>query len=223
MYKGCIIICSTQQKTCHAHAVFQFRPESSGSSVKAATPSEEASASEEAQEWHCPDTTCQCVFASQHHMEQHVLIGQHSRQKGWQSSFDVTRKKWAQKCLSVHTAGHQLPSAAPDASSASSAPMSSAGWALKQQAKARCFSQQVRSYLEELFKVGQQSGIKADHAQVARGMRQAVDDDGTRVFPPEDWLTAKQVQSYFSRLASANKQLSADEEEEEAEEQQEAV
>ena len=60
------------------------------------------------------------------------------------------------------------------------------------------------------------------HAQVARGIRQAGDDDGTRVFPPEDWLTAKQVQSYFSRLASANKHLSADEEEE-AEQQQEAV
>ena len=93
-------------------------------------------------------------------MEQHVLIRQHSRQQGWQSSFDVIRKKWAQKCLSVHTAGPQLPSAAPGDSSASSAPVSSAGWALKQQAKAKRFSQQVRSYLEELFKVGQQSGIK---------------------------------------------------------------
>ena len=50
MYKVCIIICSTPQKTHHAHAVFQFRPESTGSSVKAATPSEEALASEEAQE-----------------------------------------------------------------------------------------------------------------------------------------------------------------------------
>ena len=111
-----------------------------------------------------------------------MLIGQHSRQQGRQSSFDIIRKKWAQKCLSVHTAGPQLPSAVPAASSASSAPMSSAGWALEQQAKAKRFSQQVRSYLEELFKVGQQSGIKADHAQVPRGMRQVVDDDGTRVF-----------------------------------------
>ena len=42
-------------------------------------------------------------------------------------------------------------------------------------------------------------------------------------FPPEDWLTAKQVQSYFSRLASTNKHLRAEEEEEEAEQQQEAV
>ena len=124
--------------------------------------------------------------------------------------------------LYSHTAGPQLPSPAPDASSASSAPMSSAGWALKQQAKAKRLSQQVRSYLEELFKVGQQSGIKADHAQAARGMRQAVDDDGTRVFPPEDWLTAKQFQTYFSRLASANEHLGADEEEED-EQQQEAV
>ena len=48
-----------------------------------------------------------------------------------------------------------------------------------------------------------------------------MDDDGTRVFLPEDWLTAKKVQSYFSRLASATEHLSADEEE--AEQQQEAV
>ncbi|KAL9966751.1 hypothetical protein ACROYT_G024870 [Oculina patagonica] len=50
---------------------------------------------------------------------------------------------------------------------------------------------------------------KEDPTKVAKEMRIARDGDGKLRFAPEEWRTAKQISSYFSRLAAAQRQNKA--------------
>lgn len=52
-------------------------------------------------------------------------------------------------------------------------------------------------------------GNKEDPATVAREMRVARDESGKLCFAPEEWRTAKQIASYFSRLAATQRQQKA--------------
>ena len=57
-------------------------------------------------------------------------------------------------------------------------------------------------YLDNKFQIGQESGHKADPEKVSRDMRYASRDNGERRFDIEEFLTAQQIQSYFSRTAA---------------------
>ena len=63
-------------------------------------------------------------------------------------------------------------------------------------------SPKPRSYLTAKFRLGEQTGNKADPAAVARSMMCAKDWSGSRLFTSDDFLTANQVAGFFSRLAS---------------------
>lgn len=52
-------------------------------------------------------------------------------------------------------------------------------------------------------------GNKEDPAKVAKEMRVARDGSGKLSFTPEEWRTAKQISSYFSRLAATQRQQKA--------------
>ena len=47
------------------------------------------------------------------------------------------------------------------------------GWALRSTNKAARFSAKQKAYLDEKFKIGEQTGFKADPAHVAQDMRNA--------------------------------------------------
>ena len=64
------------------------------------------------------------------------------------------------------------------------------GWALKQEKKAYRFNDQQRKYLEEKFKIGQESGMKLDAEAVAKEMRRARGSNGERLFKVSEFLTA---------------------------------
>ena len=68
------------------------------------------------------------------------------------------------------------------------------GWALKGTRKATRFKENQCEYLDDKFQIGQESGHKAD-------MRYARRDNGEQRFDVEEFLTAQQIQSYFSRTA----------------------
>ena len=55
---------------------------------------------------------------------------------------------------------------------------------------------------DELSQIGEQTGQKVDSAMVSRGMRTAKDKNGERFFNSNEFLTSRQVASFFSRLAS---------------------
>ena len=52
------------------------------------------------------------------------------------------------------------------------------------------------------FNAGARSGLKVDPAQVSREMKLAKDANGHSLFAPEEWRTAQQIISFFSRLSA---------------------
>ena len=70
------------------------------------------------------------------------------------------------------------------------------GWALKGSKTAR-FMEDQRKYLGDKFRIGQETGHKADPEQVAREMRYACNERGERRFKVHKFLTAGQIQSFL--------------------------
>ena len=86
------------------------------------------------------------------------------------------------------------------------------GWALKKSRKPARFSEAVKKYLEEKFKIGKETGLKLDGASVARDMRFARGPEIARLFDISDFLTEQQVTSYFSRLKGKRRHQPTDDE-----------
>jgi len=76
------------------------------------------------------------------------------------------------------------------------------GWALKTSKKAKRFSERQKSYLDEKFSIGQETGHNVDGETVARNMSYEKDERGKRRFSVDEFLSPQQVQSYFSRAAA---------------------
>ena len=95
------------------------------------------------------------------------------------------------------------------------------GWAMKKSNKSIWFSERVRSYLQETFFQGEETGVKANPADIACKMRSQRSSNGDKLFSKEEWLSTHQVARYFSRLSALNKSgvlkrnVSASQEEEE--------
>ena len=76
------------------------------------------------------------------------------------------------------------------------------GWVLKSSTVLRKrFSENQKLYLSKLFDVGEQTGHKVDANNVSKSMRKARKVDGSFLFNASEYLTAKQIASFFSRLA----------------------
>ena len=86
----------------------------------------------------------------------------------------------------------------------------SEGWALKSLKKSTRFNDAQKRYVEDKFVLGQETGHKLDPASVARDMRFAKDKEGRRQFTVREFLTAQQVQSFFSRRASGLPQVTTE-------------
>lgn len=63
----------------------------------------------------------------------------------------------------------------------------------------------MKEYLTAKFDIGEKTGVKADPTQVASDMRNAKDENNSRLFRRDDWLTKSQVKGFFSRLVAARR------------------
>ena len=72
---------------------------------------------------------------------------------------------------------------------------------------ARFIAKQI-PYLDEKSKIGEQTGFKADPAQVAQDMRHAKHEHGSRRSTIDEFLAPQQIKSYFSRMAAKLRQQS---------------
>ena len=78
-----------------------------------------------------------------------------------------------------------------------------------------------RSYLQETFFHGEETGVKANPADIACKMRSQRSSNGDKLFSKEEWFSTHQVARYFGRLSALNKSgvlkrnVSASQEEEE--------
>ena len=75
-------------------------------------------------------------------------------------------------------------------------------WALRSTKKAARFSAKQKAYQDEKFKIGEQTGFKADPSQVAQDIRHAKNEDGSCRFTVDEFLAPQQIKSYFSRMAA---------------------
>ena len=89
------------------------------------------------------------------------------------------------------------------------------GWALKGSKKAARFTNDQRKYLEDKFRIGQETCHKADPEHVAQEMRYGRNKRGERRFKVAEFLTTGQIQSFFSRTAAKLRHAVAREDEDE--------
>ncbi|CAH3142541.1 unnamed protein product [Porites lobata] len=61
----------------------------------------------------------------------------------------------------------------------------------------------VKTFLMKKFEEGTRTGNKADPVRVAREMKTLRNEDGELTFKPEEWRTAQQISSLFSRQTAA--------------------
>ena len=85
--------------------------------------------------------------------------------------------------------------------------VSEKGWALAQQKSKSKFSDRQRAYLTKNFEEGEKSGKKLKADEVAQDIMRVRDEMGRRVFTIEEFLTSKQVASFFLRLAAKKRSV----------------
>ena len=165
----------------------------------------------------CPNEGCIKVYQRHSSLEKHLCYGKCEFLPVKESLMDKAKVLYHDKLLceastlpSVKSVPYQHPTATE---------VLPQGWALRSSKKATRFSDNQRRYLDSKFKVGQETGLKLDPEDVSRDMRYARNQDGEKLFTVSEFLTAKQIQSYFSRKASKLRHSPSDyaESEEEAE------
>ena len=168
----------------------------------------------------CPTEGCRKVYQLNSSLDQHLTIGACKIQGARPTLLDRAMIGYKAKLDEEHSSCPVLPSVSQPSMPNESVPR---GWALQGTKKGARFNQQQTSYLDEKFEIGQVTSHKVDPAVVAREMRCARDESGKRLFTAEAFLTAQQIQSYFSRKASKLRKKIEDNDEERANEDVEAA
>jgi hypothetical protein len=171
------------------------------------TTSQHAAASKEPKEdviaskiFPCPVDGCIKLYQRYSNLESHVLHGECQLVEEKLNLFDKAKVCYREKLLHGSTSVPSLISntfASPPSSDSLSK-----GWALKTGKQAKRFSEKQKTYLDQKFNVGQETGHKVDGITVSQNMRYAKDVNGDHLFDVAEFLTAQQINSYFSRLSA---------------------
>ena len=148
----------------------------------------------------CPEEGCTRTFMRHSSMVQHLDCGKHQRALERETLFDKAALEYAEQLEGEATMQPQVSGVSIQTSCVNRRPM---GWALKTSGAGKTrFTENQKSYLTAKFRLGEQTGLKVDPAAVARSMMCAKAPDGNLLFTSDDFLTAKQISGFFSRLAS---------------------
>ena len=165
----------------------------------------------QAETFSCSDSTCVLTFRSEREAQAHMDTGKHIRELESVSLYDQVRKKWAERLTGISTAvvkptASTVSSEEPDSESRTSDGVRTMGWALKTTKKRKRIEEKVKTFLINKFQAGEISGNKADPLAVSREMKFKKDEDGNLFFQPEEWKTAQQIKSFFSRHSAVHRQ-----------------
>jgi len=155
----------------------------------------------------CPVEGCVSTFQRHCNLERHMHYGKCKFVEERHSLLDKAKILYAEKQQEGSSAQPFIASSELSEQSVQALPR---GWALRSTKKAACFSAKQKAYLYEKFKIGEQTGLKADPAQVAQDMRHAKHEDGSRRFTVDEFLAPQQIKSYFSRMTAKFRQGSHD-------------
>ena len=114
----------------------------------------------------------------------------------------LTRMQYKQYKLGQHVSCDAQPTLVVHAKQCEAVESLQKGWAIKGSKKAARFTEYQRKYLGDKFRIGQETGHKADPEQVVREMQYVCNERGERRFKVDEFLTAGQIQSFFSRTAA---------------------
>ena len=160
----------------------------------------------------CQEAGCVLTFKTQAEADNHMDTGKHRLEEDCESTYDRIRRKWAGMVTGV-TFAPDLPSTSLQGGESSSAAHKPLGWALKVTKRPTRITDNVKTFLMEKFEEGVRTGNKADPVQVAREMKTLRNEDGQPTFKPEEWRTAQQISSLFSRQTAAQRHRAVDAEE----------
>ena len=164
----------------------------------------------------CPNVGCVKVYQRHSALEKHLFYGKCEILPVRETLMDKAKVLYHEKLLGEESALPSLkgtPHQCPPTNE-----VLPQGWALSSSKKATRFSDTQRQYLDSKFKVGQETGLKLDPEDVARDMRYARNQEGEKLFTVSEFLTARQIQSYFSRKASKLRNAHSDDEQSDQEE-----
>ena len=158
----------------------------------------------------CPEQGCVKIYKEFKSLQKHLDVGRHLIKLERESDYDNIIAKWAETCKTVSGDYVQgeigvAPSMTESPSVAADSPSLEEGWALKKAKKSARFSERVRSFLQGTFFQGEQTGVKANPADIASKMKSLRSANGNKLFSKEEWLSTLQVARYFSRLSALNK------------------
>ena len=146
----------------------------------------------------CPNEGCVKSYQRHSSLEKHLEFGKCQLQLEKETLFDKAKTLYQRKLLEGGCASITIQAEAMSQEGSTSLPV---GWALSSSKKGNRFSDTQKRYLEDKFKIGQETGHKQDPAVVAHDMRFARNNKGARLFTVQEFLTARQIQSFFSRRA----------------------
>ena len=164
----------------------------------------------------CQETGCVLTFKTQAEADNHMDTGKHRLEVDCESMYDRVRRKWAGIVTGVTFAPDVPLTSSPGEDSGSAVrgydprPL---GWALKVPKRPARMTDNVKTFLMKKFEEGARTGNKADPVQVAREMKTLRNENGEPTFKPEEWRTAQQISSLFSRQTAALRHRDIDAEE----------
>ena len=147
--------------------------------------------------YHCPKDGCVNEFQLHRNLEYHMLYGKCTMKEERYTLLDKAKLSYRKKLIEGCSAQPNLASEITGVISAQH-PKLPRGWALKTTKKRGRFNNNQRQYLDDKFRIGRQTGNRADPEQVFIDMRLAKNDDGRRRFTVDEFLSAQQIKSYFS-------------------------
>ena len=149
----------------------------------------------------CPEEGCTRNFMRHSSLVQHLDCGKHQRALERETLFDKAALEYAEQQEGKDTMQPQVSDVSGQIICAHKRPIM--GWALKTSGAGKTrFTENQKSYLTAKFRLGEQTGLKLDPAAVARSMMCTKAQDGNLLFTSDDFLTAKQISGFLSRLAS---------------------
>ena len=164
----------------------------------------------------CQETGCDLTFKAQAEADNHMDTGKHRLEVDCKSTYDRVRRKWAAIVTGV-TFAPDVPSTSSQGEDSGSAvsgydprPL---GWAVKVTKRPTRMTDNVKTFLMRKIEEGARTGNKADPVQVAREMKTLRNEHGELTFKPEEWRTAQQISSLFSRQTAALRHRCIDAEE----------
>lgn len=164
----------------------------------------------------CSEPNCLSTFSKYGNLVRHLDVGSHRIKPMVSSLIDKSKIQYASK---IEQKLVVLPSCCHETTERENSCKLCEGWGLKQRRTVKKFTTTQISFLKEKFSKGERTGHKCDPEEVSLEMRSAKSSLGKRFFSKDEFLSATQIASYFSRLVLEKRKtacISYDEEDMEA-------